>query len=173
MSAIRDIHNPWRDRYQAASFRGALFHVETEQRHGGRRTVVHEYPKRNKPYAEDMGRSAVRFTVQGYLIGPNYLDLKDALINALEQDGSGTLRLPLPFQGQDMEVMVMQYGITESRERGGMCGVEMDFVEAGSPGFSQVNVSTPAQVEDSAKKLEDTTTVITVRPPPGGFGSAQ
>jgi prophage DNA circulation protein len=154
MSAIRDIHNPWRDRYQTASFRGAIFHVETEQRHGGRRTVVHEYPKRNLPYAEDMGRAAVRFTVQGYLIGPNYLTLKDALISALEQDGSGTLRLPLPYQGQDMEVMVMQYGITESRERGGMCGVEMDFVEAGKPGFSDVSIVTQAAVTSAAAALE-------------------
>ncbi|WP_166304311.1 DNA circularization N-terminal domain-containing protein [Bradyrhizobium sp. 2S1] len=154
MSAIRDLHNPWRDRYQTASFRGAIFHVETEQRHGGRRTVVHEYPKRNLPYAEDMGRAAVRFTVQGYLIGPNYLTLKDALISALEQDGSGTLRLPLPYQGRDMEVMVMQYGITESRERGGMCSVEMDFVEAGKPGFSDVSIVTQAAVTSAAAALE-------------------
>ena len=154
MTAIRDIHNPWRDRYQAASFRGAIFHVETEQRHGGRRTVVHEYPKRNVPYSEDMGRSAVRFSVQGYLIGPDYLDRKDALIAALEQDGPGTLRLPLPYQGQDMEVMVVQYGITESRERGGMCGVDMDFVEAGKPGFSDVSTVTQAVVTKAAAALE-------------------
>ena len=43
------------------------------------------------PYAEDMGRTANRFIVQGYLIGPNYLDLRDALITALEQDGPGIL----------------------------------------------------------------------------------
>jgi prophage DNA circulation protein len=154
VSAISDIRNPWRDRYQTASFRGAMFHVETEQRHGGHRAVVHEYPKRNMPYAEDMGRAAVRFAVQGYLIGPNYLDLKDALINALEQDGPGTLRLPLPYQGQDMEVMVINYGITESRERGGMCGVEMDFVEAGKPGFSDVSIVTQATVTKAAAALE-------------------
>ncbi|UQR66219.1 DNA circularization N-terminal domain-containing protein [Bradyrhizobium sp. C-145] len=154
MTAIRDIHNPWRDRYQTATFRGAMFHVETDHRQGGRRTVVHEYPKRNLPYAEDMGRSAIRFTVQGYLIGPDYLYRKDALITALEQDGPGTLRLPLPYQGQDMEVMVVQYSITESRERGGMCGVEMDFVEYGKPGFSDVSIVTQAAVTNAAAALE-------------------
>src|SRR6185369_6109076 len=101
---------------------------------GGRRTVLHEYPKRNVPYAEDMGKTANRFTVAGYLIGPNYLTLKDALVEALEMDGPGTLRLPMPYLGADVEVMVINYSVTESRERGGMCGVEMDFVEYGQPG---------------------------------------
>ncbi len=155
---IREIHNPWRDRYQRAAFRGAMFFVEIEQRGGGRRVVPHEYPKRNDPYSEDMGRSATRFAVQGYLIGPNYLDLKDALITALEADGPGTLRLPLPYRGQDVEVMVLNYGVTETRERGGMCTVDMSFIEAGKPGFSDVVITTPSRIEATARKLESVVT---------------
>ncbi len=159
MAAIRDIRNPWRDKYQAAKFRNAFFHVETEMRSSGRRVALHEYPKRNDPYAEDMGRSAKRFSVQGYLIGPNYLQLKDLLIEALEQDGPGTLRLPLPYQGADIEVMVVQYAVTQTRERGGLCGIEMDFVEAGRPGFSVQLTSTTGAIENSARALEGAVTV--------------
>jgi prophage DNA circulation protein len=66
VTAISDFHNPWRDMLmQQASFRGVVFHVETGARLSGRRTVVHEYPKRNDPYAEDMGRAARRFHFQG------------------------------------------------------------------------------------------------------------
>jgi prophage DNA circulation protein len=151
---IRDVRNPWRDRFQTAFFRGATFHVEADTRIGGRRTALHEYPKRNDPYAEDMGRTARRFTITGYLIGPNYLTLKDQLIDALEADGPGTLRLPMPYQGSDIEVMVVQYQITESRQRGGMCGIEMDFVEYGKPGFANNEEATGAAVNDAAKALE-------------------
>jgi hypothetical protein len=151
---IKDIKNPWRDRYQEAAFRNVQFFVETDARQGGRRVALHEYPKRNTPYAEDMGRKALRFLVQGYLIGPKYWDQKNRLIEALEKDGPGMLRLPLPYQMQDVKVMVMSYAVTEARERGGFCTVEMDFAEYGDPQYRQ-QISTSGQIEDSAFKLED------------------
>src|SRR4051812_26581932 len=101
---IGDIKNPWRDKWLQAQFRGARFFVENGVMAGGRRTALHEYPKRNVPYAEDMGKAANKFVVQGYLIGPNYLNDKDALIDALEKDGPGMLRLPLPYKMRDVEV---------------------------------------------------------------------
>jgi prophage DNA circulation protein len=63
LSQISNIHNPWRDVLlsQPASFRGVIFHVETGGKSSGRRTVTHEYPKRDDPYAEDMGRVARHF----------------------------------------------------------------------------------------------------------------
>jgi len=146
--------NPWRNKYQEAAFRGVQFYVETDARQGGRRVALHEYPKRNTPYAEDMGRKAKRFLVQGYLIGPKYLEQKYRLVDALEKDGPGMLRLPLPYQMQDEKVMVMSYTVTEARERGGYCQVDMDFTEYGDPQFRQ-SISTTGQIEDSAFKLED------------------
>jgi hypothetical protein len=145
---------PWRDKYQEAHFRGVMFFVETDARQGGRRVAMHEYPKRNIPYAEDMGRKAKRFLVQGYLIGKNYLDQKDRLITALEKDGPGQLRLPLSSLQGDEKVMVMSYTVTEAREKGGYCSVEMDFIEYGDPQYRQ-EISTASQIEDSAFKLED------------------
>lgn len=151
---IKDIKNPWRLRYQEAAFRNVQFFVDSDSRQGGRRVAMHEYPKRNTPYAEDMGRKALRFLVQGYLIGPNYWDQKVRLITALEKDGPGLLRLPLPWEMADVMVMVMSYTVTESREKGGYCTVEMDFAEYGDPAFRQ-NVETTGVVEDAAFKLED------------------
>jgi prophage DNA circulation protein len=153
MAKIKDIHNPWRDRWQNAMFRGCGFFVETGTMAGGRRVALHQYPKRNVPYAEDMGKTANRFSVQGYLIGPNYLDAKDALIEALEKDGPGMLRLPLPYKMRDVQVMVQGYSVSENRERGGFCQVEMEFVEYGDPNYRTVT-STPAQIEQSAKQTE-------------------
>lgn len=58
----------WRRRLREASFKGAAFHVEQQGRISGRRTVVFEYPKRDDPYAEDLGRHAVRYQITGYVI---------------------------------------------------------------------------------------------------------
>jgi prophage DNA circulation protein len=155
MVAIRDIHNPWRDKFQRAKFRNAIFYVEADVRAGGRRVALHQYPKRNIPYAEDMGHTANTFTVQGFLItlDGTYLDLKNQLIDALEQDGPGMLRLPLPYQMSDVQVMVQAYSITESRDKGGMCAVEMSFVEYGDPAY-RTTISTPAQIQQSAANVE-------------------
>jgi prophage DNA circulation protein len=151
---ITDFHTPWRDKYKQAFFRGVVFHVDTDRRAGGRRVALHQYPKRSIPYAEDMGRTANSFSVQGYLIGPDYLDNKTALIEALEADGPGNLRLPLPYAMSDVMVMVRAYGITESRERGGMCTVEMEFVEYGTPLY-RPTISTSALIQTAATQAEN------------------
>lgn len=151
---IRDLHNPWRDKWQTALFRDAMFFVETDTRMSGRRVAMHQYPKRNVPYAEDMGRTNYRFIVQGYVIGPAYLDLRDNLITALEKDGPGWLRLPLPYQMADQYVMVQSYSVTEARERGGFCTVEMDFLEYGDPSYRSV-ISTTEEINKSATDVEN------------------
>jgi hypothetical protein len=155
---IREMHNPWRDKLagRTAMFRDAMFLVDVDARTGGRRVALHEYPKRNTPYAEDMGRATNKFVVQGYLIGPAYLDLKDNLVLALEKDGPGWLRLPLPFQMSDQQVMVMSYTVTEARERGGFCTVDMEFVEYGDPTYRQV-ISTTDEINKSSTDLENNT----------------
>jgi prophage DNA circulation protein len=154
MASLKErVPNPWRTRWQNAQFREAAFFVETGAMAGGRRVAVHEYPKRNVPYAEDMGKRANKFSVQGYLIGPKYLDAKDKLIEALEKDGPGILRLPLPYKMRDVMVMVQSYGLSETRERGGYCQIEMEFVEYGDPNYRS-STSTPAQIEQSAKAAE-------------------
>jgi prophage DNA circulation protein len=152
---IKDIPNaPWRKKWYPAWFRDATFFMETGTRGGGRRVALHEYPKRSIDYAEDMGKKANRFLVNGYLIGPNYLVDKDILINALEMDGPGTLRLPLQYMAVDLEVMVQNYSVSESRERGGFCTIEMEFVEYGTP-FYRPTVSTTAVVAQAATNVEN------------------
>jgi len=150
MSSIRDIRNPWRDQYRQAKFRSANFFVENDSRGGGRRPAIHVYPKRNKPYSEDMGRAPVTFQIRGYLIGPYYLDDKDRLITALEADGPGTLQVPLPYLKQPLEVLAGPYTITERREAGGYCELEMEFSEYGTPGFANTTPNSSQDVKTAA-----------------------
>jgi hypothetical protein len=68
VTTIRDVHNPWRDALLPAMFDGCPFFVEAGSQSGGRRIVVHQFPKRDVPYSEDMGRRATEFQVRAYCI---------------------------------------------------------------------------------------------------------
>jgi prophage DNA circulation protein len=158
MASIRDNHNVWRDNLVPASFRGAVFHVETSSRASGRRTVVHEYPKRNSPYAEDMGRSAIRWQITGYLIlrdkgiAGNLLTQIADMINALEADGPGVLIHPTLGE---MMVMTERYSYSDKRTAGGYVEFDMQFVEAGS-GILTVLINTAAMLVTTATTAETT-----------------
>src|ERR1035437_3363281 len=107
----------WKLNLQPASYNGVEFKVDVNTRASGRRIANHEYPKRDIPYAEDMGRKSRRFTVTGYVIGPTYTDQRDALIDQLDLDGNGQLILPtgLARSGENA-VTVDQYSVSERRE---------------------------------------------------------
>jgi prophage DNA circulation protein len=129
----------WRKRWMPAKFRGARFHVETAVRESGRRIVPHEFPKRDVPYAEDMGRRQREFTVRGYIIvyprntgdilqQKDYIPARDQLIAALETEGPAILQLPLLGI---LEVACTRYRVTEENRTGGYCVFDMSFTEFG------------------------------------------
>ena len=144
---ILDIHNPWRDALLPASYKGADFHVEAMSEDNGRRIVSHEYPKKDTPYAEDMGRRAFSYTVRGYCIAfvtdtryslfqRDYRVPRDALRDALDAGGAGRLQLPSIAA---VQVVCERYRMTEEARFGGFCTFDMQFTEAG------VAPSAPAQ----------------------------
>lgn len=157
MGQIADIQNPWRDRLLSipASFRNVIFHVESGSRSSGQRTVLHEYPKRDIPYAETMGRHARRLQFSGYLIyrplNPmyEYVSQRDLLVAALEQEDAGQLTHPVLVPNTSLLVMCERYSFTETREKGGYSQFEMSFVEAGSPG-NALPIANPIQVLGSS-----------------------
>lgn len=143
----------WRNRLRPGSFRGVEFKVETGGRLGGRRAAVFEFPKRDKPYTEDMGRRAKRFGITCYVIGADYLAQADALEEALNSEGAGLL--VHPTMGE-IEVVCETSNRTERREVGGMAMFDITFVEAGSPMASRATESTQRALEGSAEGAADT-----------------
>jgi hypothetical protein len=91
MTAFRD----WPATLRAADFRGAKFFVDTDQIETGRRLVVHEFPHRDDPYVEDLGRKANKAQVTAYVVGDEADQMARALRAACERRGAGTLSLPL------------------------------------------------------------------------------
>lgn len=138
---------PWRAALAPASFGGAEFHVEADTQISGRRVAVHEFPKQDTPWAEDMGRRARRWTIDAYLISPTYIDRRDALIQALETEDAQTLVHPLLGE---VQAICENYSVTETREDGGFCRFTMAFVEAGQEPSSQPVDDTQNQVSSAA-----------------------
>lgn len=118
----------WRDNLQKAKFRDAEFHVQATDGQVGRRTVLHEYPQRDDPYAEDLGRKAREFNLDAYVIGADYMAARDVLIAAIEKPGPGTL--VHPYRGTHL-VVVTACRISETSDEGGMARFQLTFVEAG------------------------------------------
>jgi prophage DNA circulation protein len=159
ISSIRDLANysGWRSRLLPAHFDGRMFHVESGSVESGRAIVLHEFPKRDVPYAEDMGKRAEEFSVRGYIIqypkdtgvplySRNYTLARDQLRARLQQGGAGTLQLPMI---EPMSVVCSRARLTEEERLGGYCVFDMSFVEQGASPLTPVVDPTQSLVKAS------------------------
>lgn len=130
--AVRTDPPQWLQSFRPVSFRGVQFHIDSIDGQFGRRVVTHEYPQRDIPYSEDLGRRARRFVVNGYLVGGDYGLARDSLIAACEAAGPG--ELVHPYQGT-LQVVCEGITVRERRQDGGYCEVALTFVEDGENQF--------------------------------------
>lgn len=128
----------WRDKLQPASFRGVPFSVLSESRKVGRRNVLHVFPQRDVGAVEDLGKVVNGpLGFQGYVIGPDFIARRDALIDALEKGGPGVLVHPVYGK---IEVNAGECDVATTRDEGGMATFSLNFVVAGADPFP---VATP------------------------------
>lgn len=131
------------DNLRPASFRGVPFEVDSHDESGGRRLARHEYPLRDVPYAEDLGRKAGEWRIEAFLVQRKGVDVasgRDKLRDALRKPGPGTL--VHPYLGE-LTVCVGDYRLRESTTEGGYCSFSITFVESGSN-------DSPTQTTDTA-----------------------
>lgn len=131
----------WARELRPASFRGVTFYIENYSGASGRRGPDHEYPSRDTPFAEDLGRKQRVWQFTGYCIGDDYPSRRDRLIQACEQEGSGELVHPTIG---NVQTVCRSCRWSEERERGRYCAFELEFHEAGAlqEPTDQVNAST-------------------------------
>lgn len=137
----------WRSRLRDASFRGVAFSVEDDESTFGRRVQVHEYPNRDKPFTEDLGRATRRLTINAYLIGDDYASQRDRLIGAIETAGPGTL--VHPQYGEMQGSIDGQVRVSHSNAEGRMCRVSFQFVESGELSFPTAGAATANRLKES------------------------
>lgn len=137
----------WQLRRRTARFRGIELVVLESTRAGGRRLDVHEFARRDLPYAEDLGRAARSFTVRGIVAGPDHDLEAERLEAALEQDGPGELVLP---HRAPIMVAVRSYSISEPDREARIQRFEIEFVEAGLAVSPTPRANTAGKVESQA-----------------------
>ncbi|MEN3753818.1 DNA circularization N-terminal domain-containing protein [Mangrovibacter sp. SLW1] len=143
----------WTDNLQDASLRGVPFKVDEDEATFGRRTQTHEYPGRDKPWVEDLGRATRRFSVQAYLVGDDYFEQRNRLIEAIEKPGSCTL--VHPYYGEMTVTVSDEARVSHTREEGRMCRVSFSFIETGELSFPSAGIATGTKLADSCSLLDD------------------
>jgi prophage DNA circulation protein len=137
----------WRDQLQKGKFRDAEFYTEADDGIIGRRVQVHEYPLRDKPYVEDLGRKGREFTLDLYVLGDDYMAARDRLIAAIEKPGPG----PLVHHWMGlMQASVVDCRISHSTREGGMCRFVVTFVEGGENTYPSALTDTRSYVNTQA-----------------------
>lgn len=121
------------------SFRGVPFFVESHDFSGGRRKADHEFPERNISRSEDLGRKIRNFSLTCYVLGDDYFDKRDALLDALESNGSGVLIHP--YLGRK-NVQVGDVSLSETVREGRIARFNFDCTETGEVKFPDEAVDT-------------------------------
>ncbi|HFF7162766.1 TPA: DNA circularization protein [Yersinia enterocolitica] len=146
----------WKDKLLPASFRGVPFKTQDDEATFGRRTQTHEYPNRDKPYSEDLGRVTRRDTISAYLIGDDYQAQRAQLITAINQAGPGKLIHP---QYGELNVCIDgEIRVSHSASDGRMCTISFNFVEAGELSFPTSGVATGQKLVSSCDAMTDCVT---------------
>ena len=140
----------WKDNLREASFRGVPFFYESTGVDGGRRTQTHEFAYRDKPYTEDLGRKAQEIPIEAYVIGDDYMTVRDNLLKACNEEGPG--ELIHPYYGA-IKVNCQVISIRESTSDGRMARISLQFIEAGEKYFPDSSPDRSAAVDISAEKL--------------------
>ncbi len=143
----------WKDRLQDASFRGVPFKVEEESAGTGRRVETHEYPNRDKPYTEDLGKVTFRPSITAYVVGDDCFDQRDRLIDALNKPGPGTL--VHPTYGELKVCVDGEVRVSTSKSEGRIVRFDLKFVEAGDLSYPTSGVATAQTLMSSCSALDD------------------
>ncbi|KPU91152.1 hypothetical protein APR50_17110 [Variovorax paradoxus] len=144
----------WQDEMVGtASFRGVPFKTSDAEIGVGRRNVLNEYPMRDTPYTDDLGRRARLYRVDGHVIGPDYLAQRDALIEAFETPGPG--ELVHPRYGTVWVSLREDARFRESFRENGLARFSVVFVEDSDNRQPSAETDTASEVERTSEAADD------------------
>ena len=144
----------WKKDLKTASFRGVSFHIESENASVGRRVQTHEYPNRDKPYSEDLGKVALRPNMTAYVIGDDCFAQRDRLMEALNTPGPGTLIHPT--WGEMRVCVTDQIKVSTASSEGRMVRFDLHFVEAGELAWPKADAATSNILVSSCSAVDET-----------------
>lgn len=137
----------WKDFQRKGSFRGVPFEIKTSQAPSGRKIVQHEFPNREETFAEDKGKAPKVYDIEGYVIGDDYHEKKQALERAFDKRGPG--ELIHPYYGS-LIVVVGPVNFNESNTEGGIATFVAKFYPSGASVFPKADRDKAAEMADSS-----------------------
>ena len=145
----------WRSRLKfKGSYRGVQFWWSDVESETGRRTVITEFPGKDTPSAQDMGRRARKITIDMFVVGQDYDAQRDKLRIAVETSGPGQLMHPR----WGAMTVVTEGGVkfSETSKELGYAKITTTFVEVGIVPLLQAQATpeaTKANVIKAALRL--------------------
>lgn len=133
------------------SFRGVPFVVLGNGGQTGRKQAVHDYPYRDTPWVEDLGRRGRLYRITGFLCGTTCYVQRDLLISASEASEPGLLIHPT------IGIIRAACMSFEWRERDGVTGVvdiQLELLEQRNLLTSLVKTSLDAAVATAALAMQ-------------------
>lgn len=139
-------------RLRKASFKGVSFEVDSATLTFGRRTVTHEYPQRDVPYVEDLGKATRTFSIQAFVIGDDYIARAKRLLKVLEESGPGDLIHP--WLGK-LKVHAIDTPSVTWNSNLGIATFSISFLEPGELVHPNTEKSWGTIIREEADKLYD------------------
>lgn len=140
----------WRDQLLPASFRGISFLIPQSSVPVGMKGQLHEFPQRDTPFFEQMGKQSQVHKMTAWVIGDDCFERRDKLVEALEKPGAG--ELVHPWLGR-MQVKVGECEMSHDLMGGGMVSFDLTFYPDLPLKTPAAKVNTQAQVVSSSESL--------------------
>lgn len=163
----------WLDQLIPASWQPAggqplFFSVRDSDIASGRKIALHDYPFRDQPWPEDIGKKGRGYTVQGFLVGDDCYQQEQAFIAAAETAGPGIFVHPTLGP---RNVTLLDFTSGQSMEAGRTVTLNFRFIEGGNPLYptdttsTQNDVQTKAGTANSAANQDYAAQILNSTPP--------
>ena len=149
----------WKQSLLPASFMGVGFVVENSSGNFGRRNVAHEYPGRDGVENEDLGRKYREFSFSAYVVGDDYFNKRDSLIQIAERKNNAGLLIH-PYLGR-MRAKLLNVLVSENVTEGRMCRLTLTFNEDSEVKLTVIKESLKNEILEKADKTnKDTKSMV-------------
>lgn len=142
-----------------ASWKGVAFLVDDSSGEFGRRAVLHEYPARDLPESEDLGRAPRKISITAFFIGTDAADAWEKaqrLIAAMESAGPGALIHP--WLGYWEKAALVNPGkVKWPRAGGGRVSVDLELIQEGDAAEPETDHSGALQEAVDALREQNNT----------------
>lgn len=135
-----------------ARFRDLGFYVTKSSLSTGRRNFIFEYPQRDQPFVEDLGRRARKLTITAIFVGPDHAAQMQKLIEAVENGDEGILRLPF-FGSWDVKPTDAT-NVTYDPQKENSSSADITFVETGSTSTTLVSEDLPQKTASATGGIQ-------------------